>query len=279
MIAEVKELPSRVFIFVDDNLTADRDYAKRLFAALKPLRKRWATQSTLAIADDPDLVRMMAEAGCIGIFAGLETFSDDNLGSVNKTCHRVQQYREAIQLLHRHGIIVEAGIVFGFDGDGRDVFRRTLKTLDDLEVDVIQVSIFTPLPGTPRAKLLADRIFDRNWEDYDFHHTVFQPAHMSSRDLQAGHDWVTRQFYRPWRIVRRLWRHLQRPGAWPRCSTWRPLMPPTLDAPFAGGFEAGIPPQVHRLTAILWHARTELRTFRAACTSRETPHKVSAQTA
>ena len=214
VIAEVKELPSRVFIFVDDNLTADRDYAKRLFAALKPLRKRWATQSTLAIADDPDLVRMMAEAGCIGIFAGLETFSDDNLGSVNKTCHRVQQYREAIQLLHRHGIIVEAGIVFGFDGDGRDVFRRTLKTLDDLEVDVIQVSIFTPLPGTPRAKLLADRIFDRDWADYDFHHTVFQPAQMSSRDLQAGHDWVTRQFYRPWRIVRRLWRHLQRPGAW-----------------------------------------------------------------
>ncbi len=84
MIAEVRDLPSRTFIFVDDNLTADRDYAKRLFAALKPLRKRWVTQSTLAIADDPDLVRMMAEAGCIGIFAGLETFSGDNLGSVQQ---------------------------------------------------------------------------------------------------------------------------------------------------------------------------------------------------
>ena len=178
------------------------------------LRKRWVTQSTLAIADDPDLVRMMAEAGCIGIFVGLETFSGDNLGAVNKTCHRVEQYREAIQLLHRHGITVEAGIVFGFDGDSPDVFRRTLTTLDDLEVDVIQVSIFTPLPGTPRAKLFADRIFDRDWENYDFHHAVFQPAQMSPRDLQAGHDWVTRQFYRPWRIVRRFWRHLRRPGAW-----------------------------------------------------------------
>ncbi len=81
--------------------------------------------------------------------------------------------------------------MFGFDGDSPDVFRRTLTTLDDLEVDVIQVSIFTPLPGTPRAKLLADRIFDRDWENYDFHHAVFQPAKMSPRDLQAGHDWVT----------------------------------------------------------------------------------------
>jgi radical SAM superfamily enzyme YgiQ (UPF0313 family) len=214
VIAEIQELPSRGFMFVDDNLTADRDYAKTLFAALKPLRKRWVAQSTLAISDDPNLVQMMADAGCAGIFAGLETFSEENLGSVNKTCHRVEQYREAIQLLHRYGITVEAGIVFGFDGDGCDVFRRTLKMLDDLEVDLIQVSIFTPLPGTPRATLLADRILDRNWANYDFHHAVFQPARMSTRDLQAGHDWVTHQFYRPWRIVRRLWRHLRRPGAW-----------------------------------------------------------------
>lgn len=212
--AEVSDLPSRAFIFVDDNLTADRDYAKQLFAALKPLRKYWVTQSTLAIADDPEFVRLMAAAGCIGIFAGLETFSSENLGSVKKTCHRVEQYREAIRLLHRRGITVEAGIVFGFDGDGPDVFRRTLTTLDDLEVDLIQVSIFTPLPGTPRARLLADRIFNRDWSDYDFHHAVFQPARMSPRDLQAGHDWVTHQFYRPWRILRRLWRQLRRPGAW-----------------------------------------------------------------
>jgi len=214
VVAEIKDLPSRGFMFVDDNLTADRDYAKRLFTALKPLRKRWITQSTLAIADDPQLVRLMADAGCIGIFAGLETFSGDNLGSVNKTCHRVEQYREAIQLLHRHGITVEAGIVFGFDGDGPEVFRKTLRTLDDLEVDLIQVSIFTPLPGTPRAKLLADRIFDRDWANYDFHHAVFRPAKMSPRDLQAGHDWVTWQFYRPWHILRRIWRHLRRPRAW-----------------------------------------------------------------
>lgn len=214
VIAEVKDLPNRCFIFVDDNLTADRDYAKQLFAAMRPLGKRWVTQSTLAIADDPDMVRLMADAGCVGIFAGLETFSEDNLGSVNKTCHRVQQYREAIQLLHRYGITVEAGIVFGFDGDGPDVFQRTLRMLDDLEVDLIQVSIFTPLPGTPRAHLMAHRVFDRDWADYDFHHVVFRPAGMSPRELQAGHDWVTDQFYKPWRIVRRLWRHLARPGAW-----------------------------------------------------------------
>lgn len=211
VVAEVAEMPGRFLLFMDDNLTADRDYARELFAALKPLGKRWITQSTLAIADDPDFVALAAEAGCIGLFVGLETFSEENLEAVDKTCHRVEQYRDAIRLLHGHGIGVEAGIVFGFDGDRPEVFQRTLALLDELEVDAVQVSIFTPLPGTPANQTMQARIFDRDWEHYDFHHVVFQPAGMAAEALQTGHDWVTREFYRPWRIARRLARLLRRP--------------------------------------------------------------------
>jgi len=211
VIDEVAEIPGRFLLFVDDNLTADRDYARELFEALIPLRKSWVTQSTLTIANDLGFVRLAAEAGCIGLFVGLETFSEDNLNAVNKTCNRVEAYREAIRLLHAHGIGVEAGIVFGFDGDRPTVFERTLQLLDELEVDLVQVSIFTPLPGTPRYAAMKDRILDRNWSHYDFHHVVFQPRGMSVETLQAGHDWVTREFYRPWRIARRLARHVKRP--------------------------------------------------------------------
>lgn len=209
---EVSSLPENFFIFVDDNLTADRGYARDLFQALIPLKKKWITQSTLAIADDPGFVELAAEAGCIGLFVGLETFSGDNLDAVHKTCNRVTQYGDAIRLLHSCGIGVEAGIVLGFDNDTPEVFRYTLGMLDRLEVDVIQVSIFTPLPGTPRFRAMESRIIDRNQSRYDFHNVVFQPSHMNRTDLQAGHDWVTREFYRPWRIARRLLRHIRRPG-------------------------------------------------------------------
>jgi radical SAM superfamily enzyme YgiQ (UPF0313 family) len=214
VIAEVRSIPSRFFIFVDDNLTADRDYARRLMEALLPLGKRWVSQSTLAVADDPGFVELAARAGCIGLFVGLETFNSGNLDAVNKDCHHVEQYREAVRLLHRHGIGVEAGIVFGFERDTPEVFARTLRMLDELEIDIIQASIFTPLPGTPRFAAMQHRIVDRDWTRYDFHSVVFRPRGMSMRDLQDGHDWVTREFYRPARIVRRLLRHARRPGGW-----------------------------------------------------------------
>ncbi len=209
---EIAAMPEKFFIFIDDNLTADKSYARDLFHALIPLKKKWITQSTLTVAEDPGFVKLAAKAGCIGLFVGLETFSGDNLDAVHKTCHRVEQYREAIHLLHSCGIGVEAGIVLGFDNDTPEVFGHTLDMLDTLEVDIIQVSIFTPLPGTPRYRAMDGRIIDRNPSHYDFHNVVFQPRNMTRTDLQAGHDWVTREFYRPRRIARRLLRHIRRPG-------------------------------------------------------------------
>jgi len=209
---EISSLPKKFFIFVDDNLTGDREYAEELFRALVPLGKKWIAQSTLSIANDPDFVGLAAKAGCIGLFIGLETFSVQNLDAVGKTCHRVDEYREAIQLLHSYGLGIEAGIVFGFDNDTPEVFQHTLDMLNELEVDIIQVSVFTPLPGTPRFRTMENRILDREWSHYDFHNVVFEPEKMARNDLQAGHDWVTREFYRPRRIARRLLRHLRRPG-------------------------------------------------------------------
>ena len=211
VIEEVRQIKERFVMFVDDNITADRDYAKELFRALIPMNKLWVSQSTLSVADDPEFIRLAAEAGCIGLFVGLETFSEKNLTDVNKSCHRVDQYRGAIKLLHSHGIGVEAGIVFGFDGDGPEVFSTTLNMLDELEVDLIQASIFTPLPGTPRFETMKGRIIDENWSNYDFHNVVFQPKGMTPTELQAGHDWVTHQFYHPKRIAKRLWQHAKRP--------------------------------------------------------------------
>ncbi len=214
VVHEVSAIPSRFFIFVDDNLTADREYARELFSKLTPLKKKWVTQSTLAIADDEEFVKAAAKAGCVGVFVGLETFNQCNLGGVAKDFNQVSHYRDAIRLLHRHGIGVEAGIVFGFDGDGPEVFRKTLKLLDEAEVDVIQASIRTPLPGTHEFKAMQSRIKDRDWSHYDFHHAVFQPKRMTAEMLQAGHDWLTREFYSPWRIAKRLARWAKYPCGW-----------------------------------------------------------------
>lgn len=211
VIREIQSIPSRFFIFIDDNLIADRDYASELMERLIPLKKHWVTQATISAAEDLPFIKQMANAGCIGIFTGLETVSEKNLSSVSKGFNKVSMYQDATRILHEHGIGVEAGIVLGFDGDDASVFSTTLHKLDEWGIDAIQASIFTPLPGTPQYESMKDRLLDKNQAHYDFHHVVFQPQSMSAESLQAGHDWLTSQFYSPWRIAKRMARWAQQP--------------------------------------------------------------------
>jgi len=212
IVEHLRSFDETFFMFIDDNLTQDREYALRLFAAIAPLGKKWATQASVEIADDPDLLAAMRRAGCMGVFVGLESFSESALCSQQKTIRPPRFYKDAVRAFHRHGMVVEAGLIFGFDTDGPDVFEKTLAVLDDIGADAMQASILTPLPGTRLFDEMRDRIVDLDWEHYDYKWAVFEPARMSRQDLMAGLEWINKRFYTPWRIARRLVRWLTLPS-------------------------------------------------------------------
>lgn len=209
VLAELESIP-RDFMFVDDNLIADPAYARELFRAMAPLQKRWVAQASLEIADDPELLALARDAGCAGLFVGVETFSAENLAAVEKGFNDRRSYARRLGALRAHGIGVIAGVIVGMDGDDTGVFERTLSFLERFRIDAVQVNIMTPLPGTPLFERFesAGRIVDRDWSRYDFRHVVMRPAKMTAEQLQAGADWLYSRFYRLDRIVLRFVRAL-----------------------------------------------------------------------
>jgi radical SAM superfamily enzyme YgiQ (UPF0313 family) len=210
-VAELAALDQDWFVFVDDKLTQSREYSLDLFQAMVPLEKKWVTQASIDIADDLDLLRAMRKAGCMGVFVGLETFSEDALDQQDKSFNIPRGYPEAIKRFHDQGMFVEAGVIVGFDADNANVFLNTLRMLERAGVDVIQLSILTPLPGTLLHESMKHRITDTDWEHYDYRHVVFEPKNMSAEELQAGADWLIRKYYSPWRILRRAARWVMTP--------------------------------------------------------------------
>jgi len=216
VIGELRSLP-RAFIFVDDNIIADREYALELFRAMAPLRKRWVSQCSVLVADDPELLELMRAAGCCGLFIGIETASDENLAAMNKQFNHSGSYPERLRKIRRAGIGIVAGMIVGMDGDDTRVFEQTLRFLQETRLDAVQLNILTPLPGTPLYADMAqaDRVTDRDWSHYDYRHVVFRPARMTAAELQAGADWLYAQFYRLDRILCRFVRAVFSVG-------WRP---------------------------------------------------------
>ncbi|MDT8719327.1 radical SAM protein [Clostridium sp. 19966] len=198
VIAEIKTIKNKYFVFWDDNFWGDINFAKSLLLELKKLNKRWAAQVTLERCKDEELLKLAKEAGCVYLFVGIESFSKDSLGSVNKGINDVDKYKGLIDKIHKHGICVQAGIIFGFDTDKKDVFEKTLEACNELGIDGVTVSILTPLPKTPiYAKLKEEnRLLTEDWSYYNGKTRVaFQPKNMTEEELFQGYMWFRKHFY------------------------------------------------------------------------------------
>ena len=225
VIEEIAGLSGKLVLFIDDNLVADRSYALKLFSGLKPLNRHWYSQAALTIAKDSGLLEAAVDSGCKGLFVGLESLSNENLNKVGKGFCLSENYLRAIETLHRAGIAVEAGIIFGFDEDGPEVFDRTLDFLKASRIELAQITVLTPLPGTVLYSQMEkeSRILTRDWSYYDFFHVVFQPKKMTPEELQAGTDEVVRRFYKTKAILERTTSSLHSLGLLQTFGTILPL--------------------------------------------------------
>jgi radical SAM superfamily enzyme YgiQ (UPF0313 family) len=186
-----------IFAFVDDLHNSNRTYCRELWAALKPLKIKWGCQSTLFLGDDQEMVKLAAESGCVSVFVGMESLDEDSLEETNKPFNRVQKFSDEIKMFHDHGIMVNPGIVFGFDSDDESVFERAVEFLVKNQVELAYFNVLTPLPGTALYERYnnAGRIFDRDWAKYDGKHVVYQPSRMTPEQLQEGFFWANHEFY------------------------------------------------------------------------------------
>ena len=207
--AEYGSFRGKRIIFWDDNITADRQYAKDLFRAIAPHRKWWSSQATIQAAQDEDLLEAAARSGCKQLFLGLESVSQSSMEEVSKRFNRVEEYARAIDRIHAYGIAVQAGIVFGFDHDSPAIFGDTLDFLEQSGVQNATFNILTPYPGTPLFRRLESqgRILTKDWEKYNGRtDVVFQPRRMSAGELLEGYRYANQRFYSLSSVVKRLCR-------------------------------------------------------------------------
>jgi radical SAM superfamily enzyme YgiQ (UPF0313 family) len=197
VLKEIETLSDRkLIVFVDDNIVSNPKFAKELFRALAPYKIKWASQASVTITRDDELLKLAAASGCIDLFIGFESLSPANLAAVGKRINVVDEYESVIKKIHSYGIAVHGFFILGLDEDDEDVFKRTLHFAQKMRLESAQFAWPVPYPGTALCKSLdkTGRIITKNWSQYEFN-IVFEPKLMSREMLQQGCDWVWRKFY------------------------------------------------------------------------------------
>lgn len=193
-VRAVKALWPRPYIeFADDNSFVNKRHSRELAEAMAGEGVRWFTETDISVADDPELLQMLHEAGCAEVLIGLESPRVGGLDGVelkrNWKLHRMEGYRDAIHRIQAQGVAVNACFILGLDGDGPEVFEAVESFVDETNPFDVQITVQTPFPGTPLYERLRHegRLLEEGaWEKCTLFDVTYRPTDMTVSELERG---------------------------------------------------------------------------------------------
>jgi len=233
MVAELDAIYNRgwrgsVFI-VDDNFISIKRKVKSLLRAIdfwQSNRKRrltFFTEASVDLAEDTELMSLMARAGFNKVFLGLETPSEEGLRECGKTQNLRIDLSDAVQIIQNHGLAVMGGFIIGFDSDPPDIFQRQVNFIQKNGIVTAMIGLLTAIPGTRLYQRLEEEdrlLFKASGDNTDISGSLNFISKMDRKTIIDGYKWVMNTIYSPEMYYKRILAFL---------SQYRPKAATSLD--------------------------------------------------
>jgi anaerobic magnesium-protoporphyrin IX monomethyl ester cyclase len=194
----VQKLGFREVMFNDATITADRDWAARLFEEMvsKGIDLAWNC-STRADRVEGEILRLMKRAGCHTIAIGMESTDPVVLQNIRKNI-TPEQTRNAVALIRKSGMDSIVFCVIGFPGETRSSVENTIAFLKTLDTSFITLGLAVPAPGTDFYRYVEQNgyLLTKDWKRYDpMQKPVFSYPGLTADDMAFYQANGLRQFY------------------------------------------------------------------------------------
>lgn len=156
----------------------------------------FVTVRTTTVANHPDLVRKLCEAGVDYVFVGMESPKKEDLRAIHKGDGDGEKQAQAVRFLREHGASVMSCFLLGLpDQTEQDIFEL-LDYARSLELEDAYFAVMCPLPGSrlyeetrARGDLLEPD--HRKWKLYDLviRHKHFSPEKMRELCVRCNSKW------------------------------------------------------------------------------------------
>jgi hypothetical protein len=126
-----------------------------------------------------------SKKGLIGALTGIESFNQqilDNLGK-NET---IEEIVSAVKSLNKMNKFSVGYYMVGFPEETVQSIKRDIKKVAALNLDITQLCVITPLPGTPLWDDIKEKygIIDKDWHHYNAKHLVWNHPNISSKEMR-----------------------------------------------------------------------------------------------
>ncbi len=189
--------------FVDDNFIGNKSFLKN---NLLPKLISWmeehhnpfdfATEASINLSDDPELMKLMAKAGFGSVFIGIETTVENSLEECNKVQNKNRNLLESVKKVQKSGIEVMGGFIVGFDSDLPTIFKQQIEFIQKSGIVSAMIGMLNaPTKSKLYQKLHSQgRILDKWTGDNTDSSTNIIPK-MNISDLKSGYLEVIQGIY------------------------------------------------------------------------------------
>ncbi len=163
---------------VDDNFIGNKRDVKKFLPLLIEWQKKhgfpfeFATEATVNLADDDELLGLMQQANFATIFVGIESPDEETLRQTQKAQNTRRKLADSLQKIYSYGMWASVGYIVGFDGERGSVAPGVLGLIAESATPIAMVGLLYALPGTQLTRRLAREgrlydTFDRVDASYD----------------------------------------------------------------------------------------------------------------
>lgn len=194
----------RNVFFVDDNFIGNKQFLKNdLLPAIIEWRKnkpgfKFLTEASINLADDDELMHMMAKAGFNSVFVGIETPDEDSLEECHKRQNRNRNLVDCVKAMQSNGLQVMGGFIVGFDSDKPSIFRRQIEFIQNAGIVTAMVGLLQAPNGTELYRRMEreNRLVQEMSGDNADGSTNIIPK-MDINILKNGYHEIVDQIYSP----------------------------------------------------------------------------------
>jgi radical SAM superfamily enzyme YgiQ (UPF0313 family) len=146
---------------VDDNFIGNKKKAKELLRELKTWSQNhgypfyFATEASINLADDDELLQLMKDVDFRYVFLGIETPENETLKLTHKIQNLNKPIEDAVGKFLSYGIVSNGGYIIGFDSESSQIADNMINSIQKSGICMAMIGLLYALPNTQLTRRLA----------------------------------------------------------------------------------------------------------------------------
>ena len=193
-----KTYGAKKFTFCDDAFTVDQPRIEALCSEIlqRDLKIEWNCGTRVDMITK-DLLVKMKNAGCISVWFGVESGTQQVLDAMKKGI-TPELTIKVLGWVRELGLKPVPNVILGFPGETKQSAWKTIKFVEKIAPDEVGFyNVATPFPGTPMYDMVKEKGWLRitDFDQYDTTHPTFETPQLSMKELGKLREGAFHHYY------------------------------------------------------------------------------------